>query len=138
MRLSTTIPALPVTDMAAAVDFYADRFRFTALHHDEEFAVLRRDDAIVHLWGASDTGWRLRATADLQETPVRTGAEDFLAGTASCRIHVDDVDALYAELAPAEVLHPTDRGAPVDTDWGTREFATLDLAGNLLTFFQRT
>ena len=138
MHLSTTIPALPVTDTAAAVDFYADRFGFTALHHDEGFAVLRRDDAIVHLWGASDTGWRLREAADLQDTPVRTGAEDFLAGTASCRILVDDVDALYAELAAAQVLHPIDRGAPVDTDWGTREFATLDLAGNLLTFFQRT
>jgi hypothetical protein len=25
---------------------------------------------------------------------------DFIAGTASCRIEVEDVDALFAELAP--------------------------------------
>ena len=136
MRLSTTIPALPVSDMTAAVDFYAERFGFTALHHDSGFAVLRRDDAILHLWEASDRGWRLREASELQNTPVHTGAEDFIAGTASCRILVDDVQALYAELAAAKVLHPTDRGAPIDTDFGTREFATLDLAGNLLTFFE--
>jgi hypothetical protein len=35
------------------------------------------------------------------------------------------------------VLHPTDRGSPVDTDYGTREFATLDVDGNLITFYRR-
>jgi hypothetical protein len=36
------------------------------------------------------------------------------------------------------VLHPTDRGKAVDSGWGTREVSALDLAGNLLTFFERT
>ena len=49
---------------------------------------------------------------------------------------VADVDALYDELAAAGVLHPATR-AVVETDFGTREFATVDLDGNLLTFFQR-
>lgn len=37
----------------------------------------------------------------------------------------------------AAVLHPRDPGSAQDTDWGTREFAALDLEGNLLTFQQR-
>ena len=46
-----------------------------------------------------------------------------------------DIDALFAELEPAGVLHPTVRGGVATTDFGTREFATLDADGNLLTFF---
>ena len=69
--------------------------------------------------------------------PVRSGAESFIAGTASCRIQVDEVDVLYDELKLAGVLHPVSRGGLQDTDFGTREFATLDLDGNLLTFFRR-
>ncbi len=90
---------------------------------------------MLHLWGASDEGWRTRA--DLAERPVRSGAESFIAGTASCRIEVAAVDALYDELAAAGVLHHADEGV-VTTDFGTREFATVDLDGNLLTFFQRS
>jgi hypothetical protein len=86
----------------------------------------------LHLWGASDEGWR--ASSDLRDRPVRSGAESFLAGTASCRIEVADVDALFTELAPAGVLHPTSREVGA-TDFGTREFAAVDLDGNLLSFF---
>jgi hypothetical protein len=86
-----------------------------------------------HLWAASDATWKHR---DLVAEPIRSGAETFLTGTASCRIEVDDVDALYLEMRGAEVLHPGDRGGAQDTGWGTREFAALDLEGNLLTFFQ--
>ncbi len=76
----------------------------------------------------------LEGSADLARQPVCSGAESFIAGTASCRIEVDHVDELYAEMAAAAVLHPRDRGSVVDTAWGTREFATLDLEGNLLAF----
>ena len=120
--------------MRAAVAHYRDRFGFDAVHETEDFAVLVRDGARIHLWGATDESWRTRA--GLQERPVRSGAESFLAGTASCRIEVDDVDALFAELEPRGVLHPTVRDGVAATDFGTREFATLDLDGNLLTFFR--
>ena len=72
---------------------------------------------------------------DLRERPVRSGAESFIAGTASCRILTEGVDELYEELRAAEVLHPVSRDGVTDTDFGTREFATLDLDGNLVTFF---
>lgn len=133
MALGPAIPALPVRDVPSAVAFYRERFGFEAPHADEGFAVLVRDDARLHLWGASDGTWRSRA--DLADQPVCSGAESFLAGTASCRIPVEDVDALHAELSAAAVLHPA-AGEVRDTDFGTREFAALDRDGNLLEFFR--
>jgi len=135
VNLHRTIPALPVRDMRAAVAYYRERFSFHARHETEGFAVLVRDEATVHLWGASDESWRARD--DLSQEPVRSGAESFLAGTASCRIEVDDVDALFAELAAAQVLHRVSSGGVTATDFGTREFATVDLDNNALAFFRR-
>ena len=131
MPLGRTIPALPVRDVAAAVSFYAERLGFRVLYHDGAFAVLRRDDAVLHLWESGDESWQSRAGAG---SPVQTGAESFLAGTASCRIEVIDVDALYDEMRAAGVLHPVSRGGVDDTDFGTREFSVLDLDGNLIGF----
>ena len=132
--LGRTIPALPVRDVGAAVAFYRDRLGFTARHEAGNFAVLARDDAVLHLWGATDEEWRSRD--DLPADPIRSGAESFLAGTASCRIEVADVDALYAELEAAGVLHEVSRDGVTDTDFGSREFSALDADGNLLTFFR--
>ena len=129
-----TIPALPVREIDAAVGFYVERLGFEVLHRDGGFAVLRRDEAVLHLWEASDEGWRSRE--ELAERPVRSGAESFIAGTASTRIEVGDVDGLYDELKAADVLHPVSRDGVDDTDFGTREFATLDQDGNLISFFR--
>jgi hypothetical protein len=140
VTLGQTIPALPVTSVGDAVSFYEARLGFTTRFRDAGFAIVVRDVAELHLWQSDDETWRGRAEADLHEHPVRSGAESFIAGTASCRIalhSVAAVDALYEELAAAGVLHPRDHGSAVDTDFGTREFAVLDLEGNLLTFFHR-
>jgi catechol 2,3-dioxygenase-like lactoylglutathione lyase family enzyme len=132
MRWGTTIPALPARDIPAATRFYVERLGCTVLHTDGHFSVLQRDAARLHLWESGDTSWTARD--DLAARPVVSGAESFLAGTASCRIEVDDVDGLYDELAAADVLHSVSRGGPEDTDFGSREFHVLDLDGNLLTF----
>ncbi len=106
VTLSQTIPALPVHEAAAAVDFYREKLGFDVLHHDGGFAVLARDEAVVHLWEAGDETWRERESLD---RPVRSGAESFIAGTASCRIVVTGVDDLYEELSAADVLHPVSK-----------------------------
>ena len=125
-----------VEHMDEATDFYASRLGFTVAYADAGFARVCRDDAEIHLWESSDRSWRDRD--GFAGDPVRSGAETFIAGTASCRLEVDSgIDGLYAELSASDVLHPTDRGEPVVTEWRTREFAALDLAGNLLTFFER-
>jgi catechol 2,3-dioxygenase-like lactoylglutathione lyase family enzyme len=132
-RLGQTIPALPVRDTAASVDFYRDRLGFDVLHHDRGFAVLARDDAVLHLWEASDESWREGIDP---ARPVCSGAESFIAGTASCRIVVEGVDELYEELKVKDVLHKVSKDGVDDTDFGTREFATVDRDNNLVTFFQ--
>jgi catechol 2,3-dioxygenase-like lactoylglutathione lyase family enzyme len=129
-----TIPALPVRDIGAAIAHYRDRFGFEARHETADFAVLVRDDAVLHLWAASDDEWRSRD--DLARRPVCSGAETFLAGTASCRIEVAEVDGLFSELRATDVLHDASRDGVTTTDFGTREFATVDTDGNLLTFFR--
>lgn len=132
--LHKTIPALPVRDVRAATAFYRERFGFAVAHEAAGFAILVRDEAELHLWSASDEGWSSRE--DLAQRPVCSGAESFLSGTASCRIAVGDVDALFDELRREEVLHSVSLAGVETTDFGTREFATGDLDGNLLTFFQ--
>jgi catechol 2,3-dioxygenase-like lactoylglutathione lyase family enzyme len=131
--LTRAIPVLPVRDLEAAVAYFRDRLGFDVLHIGGDLAVVQRDDARVHLWRAADRSWSGRE--DLRERPIDSGAESFLAGTASCRIETRDVDGLYAELAAAGVLHPGSRDGVTETDFGTREFATLDSDGNLITFF---
>jgi hypothetical protein len=83
MRLSTTIPALPVPSVAAAVDCYVEKFG------DEGFAIVVRDDSEIHLWLAGDDGWRVRPADDLADCPVlRTSSR---APRAAGSL-VDDVD----------------------------------------------
>jgi catechol 2,3-dioxygenase-like lactoylglutathione lyase family enzyme len=132
--LGRTIPALPVADLEAAVEHFRGGFGFDAVHVGEGFAIVSREEARIHLWAASDESWRERT--DLRERPIVTGAESFLAGTASCRIEVTEVDPLYVELAAAGVLHRVSREGMTETDFGTREFACLDLDGNLIEFFR--
>jgi catechol 2,3-dioxygenase-like lactoylglutathione lyase family enzyme len=132
--LTRAIPALPVRDLPRALAHYRGVLDFDVLHEEPGFAVVRRGDAEIHLWQAGDESWRDRAA--LADRPVRSGAESFIAGTASCRIESDAVDDLYAELAAHGVLHPVSRDGVSSTDFGTREFATLDPDGNLVTFFQ--
>jgi hypothetical protein len=104
--LHRTVPALPVRDVRAAVAHYRERFGFDAPHETDDFAVMTRDDAVVNLWGATDESWRSREA--LADRPIRSGAE----------------------------LHPVSKGGVGATDFGTREFATLDVDGNLLSFFR--
>jgi catechol 2,3-dioxygenase-like lactoylglutathione lyase family enzyme len=132
VTLTRTIPALPVRNAETAVGFYRDRLGFEIVHHDEGFAVVRRDDAVLHLWQSGDESWREREGL---ERPVQSGAESFIAGTASCRIRVAGVDELYEEMRGSGVLHGS-AAELTSTDFGTREFHTLDLDGNLITFFE--
>lgn len=129
VKMVYAVPALPVKDMGRSVQFYRDELAFTVVHQEASFAVLRRDTAEIHLWAASDEGWRTRG----RSSPVVSGAESFLAGTASCRVAVEHVDELHEALHPLGILHPN---APLrDPWWGSREFGVVDPDNNLVTFF---
>jgi catechol 2,3-dioxygenase-like lactoylglutathione lyase family enzyme len=130
-RLRGAIPALPVRRVDSSIGFYVERLGFETVHHDGGFAVLRRDDTVIHLWEAGDESWRDRGD---WARPVCSGAESFIAGTAGCRIETEGVGELYLPCRDAGIVHP--RGQLRDTDFGTTEFAVLDPDGNLLTFFE--
>lgn len=130
MRMKKAIPYLPVNDIQTAVKFYEDKFGFTCRHQDASFGLLFRDEVEIHLWAANDEDWHQRSE------PIISGAESFLAGTASCRIEVDHIDELFIEYKKKGVLYNEDTEIE-ETPWGTREFPTLDLHRNLITFYER-
>lgn len=145
IRMTRTIPALPVTNIRTATEFYASKLGFQTAHAEDEFAIVKRDDAVIHLWAARDDAWRTRLDAVLDGrividratlSVVVSGAETFLAGTASCRIEVAGIDALHDEYRQTGVLYAPDTRVEMQP-WGDRDFPALDLHRNLLTFFER-
>ena len=131
MRMLQAIPALPVADIERSVEFYEAQLGFELVHREDSFVIFRSGEVELHLWEAGDTGWGDR---DRSIGPVVSGAESFLAGTASCRVEVDGVDELHAIIKPLGVLHPI---APLRDEWyGAREFSIVDPDNNLLTFFE--
>lgn len=135
MSMQKVIPALPVQSIDKGVKFYESRFGFACSYRDQGFAILKRDEVDLHLWAASDNSWKFRSLL-LFIRPIWSGAESFLAGTASCRIKVENIDALFAEYKDQGVLYnPTT--VIKETHWGTREFPALDLYRNLLTFYEQ-
>jgi catechol 2,3-dioxygenase-like lactoylglutathione lyase family enzyme len=129
-RLLGAIPALPVKRVTDSIGFYNERLGFETLHQGSGLAVLRRDETIIHLWEAGDESWRNRSD---WSRPVCSGAESFIAGTASCRVEAEGVADLYPPSREAGIVHP--RGELQDTDFGTTEFAVRDPDGNLDIFF---
>ena len=130
-KLAETIPALPVVDVRRALDFYVGRLGFDEVFASDDYAIVRRDGAEIHLWAANDESWQ----SDLDRgQPVCSGAETFLAGTASCRIRVEGIDDLYEHCRAERLVHPN---APLgEKPWNTREFAITDADNNLVTFFE--
>lgn len=135
MKMIKSIAALPVRHIDSATAFYEERFGFICGYRDSGFAKLIRDEVEIHLWASCDNSWKWRSLL-LFVKPVWSGAESFLAGTHSCRIEVDNIEELYTELKTSGVLY--NRHTEITTTgWGTKEFPTLDLHRNLLTFFQK-
>ncbi|CAM3288386.1 Bleomycin resistance protein [Flavobacterium longum] len=133
-KLLKTIPAFPVTRIDEAVDFYKAKLNFDCRHKEATFAILVRDEIELHLWASCNHSWKWKSIF-LFLKPISSGAESFLAGTHSCRIEIKGVDELFDELKATGVLH-SEKSAIEDTYWGTREFHTVDLHGNLITFYE--
>src|SRR3954451_6226955 len=114
-------PSQPSANVERAKQFYTGVLGFDVVASDEGFALVRRDGATISIWGATDESWRQKLDTG---KPVCSGAESFIAGTASCSIEVSGVDELYEQCNGREIVHPN--GHIGNTEWGTREFAVLD------------
>jgi hypothetical protein len=135
VKLLKAAPASPVKDVVKATAFYRDRLGFSIGYTDESFGIVTRNGLKLHLWEANGERWSRWMDA-VSSTPVVGGAESFLAGTDSCRIEIEGIDQLYAELKTTDALYGSDTIIE-ETAWQTREFAALDLERNLLTFYER-
>jgi uncharacterized glyoxalase superfamily protein PhnB len=110
VKLLSTLPVIPVTDVAEAIAFYRDRLGFTVEFEQGPYAGVVRDDARLHLDGVVNAG----------------------AGTVTCRVETSGVDDLFAEMDGKGVVDPKE---PIHTmPWGARQFSVLDCCGNRITF----
>jgi catechol 2,3-dioxygenase-like lactoylglutathione lyase family enzyme len=134
INFKKSIPALPVVSIKKAIAFYETKMGFHARHQEATFAVMVRGSVEIHLWQACNKAWKWKSIL-LFLNPVAVGAESFLAGTASCRIEVEGIDELYLEYKAQGVLH-NEHSVIEEQYWGDRDLATLDLYGNLITFFE--
>jgi hypothetical protein len=106
-------PVLPVADLDAATEHYR-RLGFAVEEHDgpERYAFAERDAATVHL--------------------AEVANHDPQSSTSSVYLYVDEADALFVAWSANGIGGRT--VAPVDTPYGLREGAHVDLDGNLLRF----
>ena len=135
MKMIKTIPALPVQDIKYSMEFYSMKLGFQVRHFDVGFAIVVRDEVEIHLWKSGDESWKDKGSF-LTTKPISSGAESFLAGTASCRIEVQGIDELFEEYQKQAVIYNPDTVVE-DQPWGNREFNALDHHGNLLTFYEK-
>lgn len=110
-QLMHMLPGLPLSDVAAGVEYYQRVLGFHVNYVQSDLGVMDRDDVTVLL---------------IQRKPEHSGV-------SFCEAYVRDADTLYAELVGrgANVL-----GEPVSHPWGLRDFHVLDLEGNRITFAQ--
>ena len=110
-QLMQMLPGLPLSDVAAGVEYYQRVLGFHVNYVQSDLGVMYRDDVTVLL---------------IQRKPEHSGI-------SFCEAYVRDADALHAELVGrgADV-----QGEPVSHPWGLRDFHVLDLERNRITFAQ--
>jgi uncharacterized glyoxalase superfamily protein PhnB len=109
---------LAVPDLDAAAAYFRDVLGFSRDWRDgDNWETLSRGGARVMLGGCPDA-----------LPPAELGDHSYFA-----YIDVDDVDALYAEIAPRGAIV---RLAPADKPWGRREMAVATPDGHRIMFGQ--
>lgn len=111
------VPILPSRDLRETLSFYED-LGFENRGADPEvwdYLIVGRGGIVIHFYAAPDV--------------------DPLSTAASCYLYVDDAQVLHDDWngrVAADRATGSRLVAPVDTDYGMREFAVVDRSGNLL------
>lgn len=113
--MAAVAPILPSKDLETTLEFY-ERLGFERSGlWPGEYLIMTRWDIGLHFFNSPNL--------------------DPWSSDAGCYVYVDDADALHAEYErlglPGQGI-PRLHGAPEETDYGLREFAVVDLDGNLL------
>jgi uncharacterized glyoxalase superfamily protein PhnB len=116
--MANVIPTFKYPDARAAIGFLVAAFGFT------EHAVHEQDGRIVHAELRLGDDWVMLGDAD-------GASADFPSGRSTTYVIVDDPDAHHARAvaAGAEIVREL-----VDQDYGSREYAAKDPAGNVWSF----
>ncbi|HLJ46593.1 MAG TPA: glyoxalase superfamily protein [Bryobacteraceae bacterium] len=109
--MERAVPIFPAEDLAIAKAFYVDKLGFHVTFEASE-------DGHAGLLGV------VRGTIEITlDCPMQGHGRN-----ACVALHVDDVDAYYAEWSTkVDVLR-----APKDEEWGARTFDLLDPSGNTI------
>lgn len=111
IALKAAVPVLPVDDVPKALDFYTARLGFAKAFAFGPYAGVQRGPVMIHLDGIDGATY---------------------PGPSCCRVDVEGVDALHAEMDAQGVVHPRE---PLETKpFGMRQFSVLDCCGNRITF----
>ena len=103
-------PILASLNLAETISFYTS-IGFEKTYLDLNYAIVKRDAIMLHFWKCND-----------KIHPEHT----------SCYIYVSKIDQLHKEIEAVNAVHPN--GKLHNTDYGIREFAMLDVHGNLIRF----
>jgi uncharacterized glyoxalase superfamily protein PhnB len=116
--MSSVIPTFRYPDARAAIDFLCSAFGFT------EHAAHEQDGIIIHAELRLGDGWVMLGQD-------RDDAGAYPSGPSTTYVVVDDPDAHHARAvaAGAEITREL-----VDQDYGSREYAAKDPAGNVWSF----
>jgi len=111
------VPILPSRDLRETLSFYEGLGFENRGAEPEEWAylIIGRGDALLHFYSEPDVD------------PLTTAASCYIYVTDAQRVHDMWVDSVVADQKTGSRLV-----APVDTDYGMREFAVVDRSGNLI------
>lgn len=109
------IPILASLNEDETVKFYTEKLGFTFHDSWDGYLIFSRDGVNIHLWPAHDKK---------------------IAENTGCYVNVTEVDQLYAEYLPHDIVHPN--GLLKEMDWGMKQFSILDNNGNIIHFGEST
>lgn len=108
-RIQSIVSIMPALDFKATIDFYL-HLGFAVVGEYPDYLLLERDGSELHFFASDDK---------------------HLAENTACYIRVRNLEALADEYESAGVKlrHPVEL-----KPWGMKEFAVIDVSGNLLRF----
>lgn len=111
--LTRAVPVLPALNIQETIHFFEQHLGFVARHQKDDYGIIRRDAVEIHFWRCADR---------------------HLPENSSCRILVQGVEQIYRDAVSHGIVHPN--AALEAKPWGVREFAIVDVNGNLVWFVE--
>ncbi|MCG2615727.1 hypothetical protein LZZ85_15615 [Terrimonas sp. NA20] len=113
-----TVPVFPSQDIIRDVQWYQEKMGMSVYFADNMYAVLYRENLILHLQWHADT------------------ADDPLLGGSVVRILVKNIQPIFEEFQERGCI--TADKLRVDTPWNTTEFGFFDLNSNAIFLAEDT